>query len=273
MLLDSSKHEAVLQAFRSGARGVLGRHESVEMFSKCLRRVHEGQIWANSEQMALLAQALASSSSHDICAVDARGVNLLSKRETEIVAGVAQGLTNREIADQLTLSPHTIKNSLFRIFDKLGVSSRVELLLMTMSQDGHVRSALQYLLESHVDVSIQDEGTLVACQRAAEQRVLMAQLALAQFYSARRADPADVLHSYAWFAIICERTSRTLKDLAKTMTVDQVVQAEQLATGWLDTKANNPCGAEQYSIKHLRAPQNCPSASMSVKGKEDHASE
>ena len=61
MLLDSSKPEAILEAFRSGARGILGRHESVEIFSKCLRRVHEGQIWANSEQMAVLAHALASS--------------------------------------------------------------------------------------------------------------------------------------------------------------------------------------------------------------------
>src|SRR5271157_5899395 len=156
MLLDSSKREAILEAFRSGAHGVLGRHESVEIFGKCLRRVHEGQIWANSEQMILLTHALASS--HAVGAVDARGMNLLSKRETEIVRGVAQGLTNREIAERFGLSPHTIKNFLFRIFDKLGVSNRVELLLMTISQNGHMQSRLQYFLDEHGDTSIHGDA-------------------------------------------------------------------------------------------------------------------
>src|SRR5271157_1734677 len=232
MLLDSSKREMILEAFGAGARGVFSRQESVETLSKCVRRVHEGQIWANSEQMAVLVQALASS--HNVRAVDAQGMNLLSKRELEIVRSAAQGLTNREIAERFSLSPHTIKNCLFRIFDKLGVSNRVELLLMTMSQDRHGQSALQYFLENDVDASFQDEATLVACQRAAEQGVLMAQLALAQFYSAKRTNPSDVIHTYAWYSIVCERITRAWKDVAKTMTVDQVLQAEQIAARWLD---------------------------------------
>src|SRR5271157_2015339 len=232
MLLDSSKREMILEAFGAGARGVFSRHESVETLSKCVRRVYEGQIWANSEQMAVLVQALASS--HNVRAVDARGMNLLSKRELEIVRSVARGLTNREIAERFGLSPHTIKNCLFRIFDKLGVSNRVELLLMTMSQDRDGQSALQYFLENDADVSFQDQATLVACQRAAEQGVLMAQLALAQFYSANRTNPSDVIHTYAWYSIVCERISGAWKDVAKTMTVDQVLQAEQMAARWLD---------------------------------------
>jgi DNA-binding NarL/FixJ family response regulator len=234
MLLDSSKSEAILEAFRSGARGILGRHESVEIFNKCLRRVHEGQIWANSEQMSLLVHALASS--HTVCAVDARGMNLLSKREMEIVRSVAQGLTNREIAERLDLSSHTIKNSLFRIFDKLGVSNRVELLLMTMSRDRDAQSGLQYLLENHADVTLQDEATLLACQRAAEQGVLMAQLVLAQFYSDNKTNPDNVLQTYAWYSIACEKVSQAWKDVTRTMTVDQVLQAEEMAAKWLDRR-------------------------------------
>ncbi len=130
ILLDSSKRETVLEAFRAGARGLFSRHESLETLCKCVHQVQAGQIWANSEQMSYAVEALASSPR--VKAVDANGLNLLSKRELEVVHNLAEGLTNREIADRLGLSQHTIKNYLFRIFDKLGVSSRTELLFLTL---------------------------------------------------------------------------------------------------------------------------------------------
>ena len=61
MLLDSSKRDMVLQAFRAGARGIFSRHDSVEILSKCIHSVREGQIWANSEQMKFAVEALATS--------------------------------------------------------------------------------------------------------------------------------------------------------------------------------------------------------------------
>jgi len=132
MLLDSSKRETVLQAFHAGARGIFSRHDSVESLSKCIRSVYEGQIWANSEQMTFAVEALASSPV--VRAVDANGLSLLSKREMDVVRSLAEGLTNREIAERLGLSQHTIKNYLFRVYDKLGVSSRLELLFLTLTQ-------------------------------------------------------------------------------------------------------------------------------------------
>jgi DNA-binding NarL/FixJ family response regulator len=60
---------------------------------------------------------------------DAKGMELLSKREGEVVHLVSEGLTNRGISVQLGLSEHTVRNYLFRIFEKLGVSTRVELVL------------------------------------------------------------------------------------------------------------------------------------------------
>jgi DNA-binding NarL/FixJ family response regulator len=62
----------------------------------------------------------------------------LSKREEEIARLVAEGMSNRQISQQLTLSEHTIKNYLFRIFEKLGVSTRVELALYALNR-GPVR--------------------------------------------------------------------------------------------------------------------------------------
>ncbi len=132
VLLDTPDRELVVEAFRSGARGVFSRDESVESFCKCVRRVHEGQIWANTKQVEFVIETLAKSPA--IPALGA-GLNVLSKRENEVVRYLAQGLTNREIAERMDLSQHTIKNYLFRVFDKLGVSSRVELLFLTLSQN------------------------------------------------------------------------------------------------------------------------------------------
>src|SRR3984893_3728110 len=137
MLLTSSKKETVLQAFRAGARGIFSRHDSVETLSKCIRRVYEGQIWANSQQLSFAVEALATSPV--VRAVDSNGLSLLSKREMDVVRSLAEGLTNREIAERLGLSQHTIKNYLFRVYDKLGVSSRLELLFMTLTQAGAPR--------------------------------------------------------------------------------------------------------------------------------------
>ncbi|HZQ69329.1 MAG TPA: response regulator transcription factor [Terriglobales bacterium] len=132
MLLDSTRREDTLQAFHGGARGIFSRYEPVELLCKCIRSVCNGEIWANNQQMAYMVESLASTPA--VHAVDSNGMNLLSKRELEVVRSLAEGLTNREIAERLGLSQHTIKNYLFRVFDKLGVSSRVELLYMTLTQ-------------------------------------------------------------------------------------------------------------------------------------------
>jgi DNA-binding NarL/FixJ family response regulator len=138
VLLASSKPQLVLDAFRAGARGVFNKRESVEALCKCVRCVSQGQIWANSEEMGLIVEALASSPT--VRAIGTNGLSLLTKRELEVVQSVAEGLTNREIAEHLGLSQHTVKNYMSRIFDKLGVSNRIELLFMSLSQGGNSKS-------------------------------------------------------------------------------------------------------------------------------------
>ena len=102
------------------------------MLCKCLRVVHDGQVWASSREIKFALEAL--SSAPTIRAINAGGLNLLSRRELEVVHYLAEGLTNREIGERLGLSRHTIKNYLFKIFDKLGASNRTELLLLTLSK-------------------------------------------------------------------------------------------------------------------------------------------
>jgi two-component system nitrate/nitrite response regulator NarL len=131
MLLDSSERSQVVEAFRTGARGVFCRSESLMSLARCIQCVSAGQIWANSRELRYLLEALGEAL--PLRVIDARGAALLSRREVEVVRCVAEGLSNREIAQRLGLTEHTVKNYLFRIFDKLGVSKRVEVVLYAYS--------------------------------------------------------------------------------------------------------------------------------------------
>jgi DNA-binding NarL/FixJ family response regulator len=127
LLLDTSERSAVVEAFRAGARGVFCRTEPLETLAKCIQCAHSGQVWANSRELEYLLGALSEAMS--MRPADDSSLSALSKRERDVVLCVAEGLSNREIAHRLKLTEHTVKNYLFRIFDKLGVSSRVEAVL------------------------------------------------------------------------------------------------------------------------------------------------
>jgi DNA-binding NarL/FixJ family response regulator len=135
ILLDSYDRDDVINSFRSGARGLFCFSQSpFRLLCKCIQSVHRGQIWANSEQLQFLIEGLSQVPS--LRMVNSRGIRLLTPREEQVVALVADGLSNREIARELSLSEHTIKKYLFRIFDKVGISSRVELVLYALSHGG-----------------------------------------------------------------------------------------------------------------------------------------
>jgi DNA-binding NarL/FixJ family response regulator len=120
-----------VEAFRSGARGVFSRDDSFELLVRCAQRVHEGQVWANNQQLQFAIEALTESAPSAI--VDAKGAHLLTKRELSVVQLVAEGLSNRDISHELRLSEHTVRNYLFRIFNKVGVSTRLELAIYAIN--------------------------------------------------------------------------------------------------------------------------------------------
>lgn len=126
LLLDSRERDLVIDAFRCGAHGVIFRDERIETLGRCIHAVHQGQIWASSEHLRYLLDALCHSMPLNL---RERRIELLSKRQEDVVRLVAEGMTNRGVAAQLGLSEHTVRNYLFQIFDRLGVSTRVELVL------------------------------------------------------------------------------------------------------------------------------------------------
>lgn len=229
MLLNSSTSDSILEAFRAGARGVFHIQEDSDVLRRCIHRVHEGQAWVSRDQMTLLLEALVSTPK--IKAVDRKGLSLLTKREAEVVACLAEGMTNREIAERIGLSQHTIKNYLFRIFDKLGVSNRIELLFMTLSPGAAPPPLPRENLDSE---DAYDEATLGSCQKAAENGVIAAQLALARIFSMGPNGDRDLVEAYAWFSIAADQITRTKNALKQDMTPSQIAAAERQVREWLD---------------------------------------
>jgi len=136
LLAESDDRQLVVNAFRAGAKGIfLFTQTPFSMLCKCIQCVARGQVWINSQQMNYVLDAL--SDVPTLRVVNSTGRCLLTPREEQVVALVADGMSNRSVASELGLSEHTIKKYLLRIFDKVGISSRVELVLYAMAHGEH----------------------------------------------------------------------------------------------------------------------------------------
>jgi DNA-binding NarL/FixJ family response regulator len=235
ILLDSSEPQDVLECFRAGATGVFSKHSKLEDLGKCVRCVHEGQVWANSAELGHVVEALASLPL--MRATDHNGCDLLSARESEVIQYLAAGMTNREIATHLKLSHHTVKNYLFRIFDKLGVSNRTELLCLTMNNSqsreaGHGSSN---------DSKAAESGDPSALLRLAERYSETAEV---------DGDSQDRILAYMWY-LLAENTAAPLLErikqgkgrLGDVMSAPQLAEAERRAAERLKTKKRQATGA------------------------------
>jgi len=131
MLLDDEDPQVIVEAFRHGARGIFCRTGASEL-RKCIRCVQNGEIWASNSQVEYVVEALAHLPA--ITPASPKSNARLSRRERQVAELIADGLSNREVSQQLALSEHTIKNYVFRLFEKLEISTRVELVRFVLSQ-------------------------------------------------------------------------------------------------------------------------------------------
>lgn len=129
VLLDDSDEHLAIDAFRAHARGVFYRNEPMEQLVKCICQVHQGQIWARTSELRAVFDAFAESAPFGRACAEFH----LNDRELTVARLLAMGQTNRQIARRLNLSEHTVKNYLYRLFEKVGVSSRVELAVLMMN--------------------------------------------------------------------------------------------------------------------------------------------
>ena len=131
-LMDTENSKLAVQAFRSGARGLFCLADSsFQLFCECIERVRRGEIFATTDQLNCLLDSVCQVPCLGV--LSANGEKLLTSREEQVVALVSDGLSNRDVASELGLSEHTVKKYLFRIFEKLGISSRVELVLYAVN--------------------------------------------------------------------------------------------------------------------------------------------
>jgi DNA-binding NarL/FixJ family response regulator len=142
VLTASDDKNEFVQAMKLGTSGIVLKQTATELLIKSIRKVHAGEIWLDSHTTAaVIRQFVANDDTPAPSAAQSspreRERSPLSQREREIVALVAQGFKNKEMAEKMFISEQTVKNHLHNIFDKLGVSDRLELALYAIHNNLH----------------------------------------------------------------------------------------------------------------------------------------
>jgi DNA-binding NarL/FixJ family response regulator len=143
VLTASEDKNEFVQAMKLGCSGIVLKQTASELIVKSIRKVHQGEIWLDSHTTAAVMRQFAAPGeglSGSTNGSKSRERSPLSAREREIVALVAQGYKNKEMAEKMFISEQTVKNHLHNIFDKLGVSDRLELALYAIHKGLHLAS-------------------------------------------------------------------------------------------------------------------------------------
>ncbi|HET8549789.1 MAG TPA: response regulator transcription factor [Bryobacteraceae bacterium] len=139
VLTASEDKNEFVQAMKLGCSGIVLKQTAPELIVKSIRKVFSGEIWLDSHTTAAVMRQFAAPG-EVIGGGGGKGRERspLSAREREIVSLVAQGYKNKEMAEKMFISEQTVKNHLHNIFDKLGVSDRLELALYAIHKGLHL---------------------------------------------------------------------------------------------------------------------------------------
>jgi two-component system, NarL family, nitrate/nitrite response regulator NarL len=134
--------EDFVEAMKLGCCGILLKDAPTNLIEKSIQKVHAGEIWLDSTTTAAVIRQFASPM--EFPAAHSNGKTnreraQLSQREREIIVLIAQGYKNKEIAEKMFITEQTVKNHLHNVFDKLGVSDRLELALYAIHNSLHVK--------------------------------------------------------------------------------------------------------------------------------------
>ena len=129
LLVRSADTDLCVKAVKNGAMGVILKTQPPETLLKAIRKVNEGEAWLDRTTVAAVLASLSRSQPATPSDEEHFLLNHLNQREREIVKFVGQGLNTRKIAKRLFLSESTIRHHLTAIYEKVGVSSRLELLI------------------------------------------------------------------------------------------------------------------------------------------------
>lgn len=139
LLTAAAEKGQIVEALQLGARGVVLKDSATQLLLKAIQTVMAGEYWVGRESVSNLVQYLRTlmQSTHDEARQKKFG---LTPRELEIVSAVVAGYSNKEIAEYFKISEDTVKHHLSNIFDKLGVSTRLELALFAVNQSLPLKS-------------------------------------------------------------------------------------------------------------------------------------
>jgi len=222
ILLETSTRESVLAAFRCGAAGVFSRTEALSELARCIELVSRGEIGANKNYSDFLLEALRSTPSCE--GIEAGKIDQLSPRELQVAERAAQGESNKQIADRLGLSEHTVKNYLFHVFEKLGVSNRFELLFLLFKECNGSNAD-----RASVTLATEQGHPIETYMAAAEEGSVAAQFVVGLAHLEGYCVEKNGLSAYYWLRL-AEASSHELGHRSRAL-VDQLrgaVQAHEM---------------------------------------------